>query len=1290
MENIRVLFILPEGCSDQTQASELMCQAYESCQQNVVNVSWLEESKLDSTDLSKTDFVVFQDFKGRNFNSLKESKCARILGPWCLLVCLMEGRSIPNFTWPIYNVAMSGVVVSCSHILKARKSEIKEKVQLMGGCYTDSLMSTNTHLVTESVKSEKYLQAGETGLKLYVSKWVDAVWEASQTSNIHCDDEQFNKYKCPPFHSLTISSTGFSNVEMRAEIAQTIAKYGGIFTANLSLSTTDVLIVHGDNGLLSKKYKAVRTNPNIFCVSVDWVHDSIAKGYALPHKLYNVNKKGTSTPTRDDEAGPDFSLISAIGDMSRMPNTFEESVIPKRLQPSVLFPKKISPNKRKCSAAADVGRLIDGLDIKKAKKAGQYLDGCSVYLAGFIPDQREKLAKILNLSGATRYDDISDRLTHIIVGDTTCPEVKIIKTKNYSVSLVSLQWLLDSMENQQIADEENYLINLHDFDKEQFSSPLGKKGLSLLRSKKTMTSNDFEAASTSARNSQDLEPEDDIMQQYLKPASKNEDSDTLAQLLKNNSDFNSKPDAGDSKRTTDLSSEFSQSSQDDRSTQDTNIFYSKKFVIVNFSMEEAQYVKQQIESVLGTVMAKSYKGIPDYVVAPAFVKAPVQASALEVVNQYWISESIQHCEDLEIEYYFRPFVVCDSKPLVNCVVTVSGHTGAERIFLKGLIETLGGDFQDQFARVMCVEKNVKASTHLVSLSTEGKKYVAALKWGLPVVAKEWLFECAKSGKFVPEEGFLMGESKAPSRSSSVLGTPVSRNKVATPIVDKRSTPIVDKRSTPVVDNRSTPMADKRCTPIADKRSTPSSSTWRKVLTPVSQLQPLDVCKNEKTPINQRLFEAVPETPCTQVTPINKLMEEVRKTNLLGTPQTPPMPKTWYDVDTPESPFGAFIRPHLSPKSKKELMRYINQIPDFVPPPKGRKSTPLSEVKRRCWAKLLGSQESPRFTQDKTESAPSTSHVAESDRTNNIIEQHDEVGDDKEGDSNGDIEMNDDSSFINTKLKQIEEMVSAFSEKRRSSRTFQATASAEVGKVTMKDSQPFSVGWDYEENIQSEPLQPPMRIFMISGVDSDRQQMVEKIEQLGGHVSELSSYDSKCTHLICPKPARNEKTLSCMASGKWILHISYVDKSIAAGKFLPEENFEFGNPKAKDNIKETFDKENDARIQSIHWWRKEISRRGYGAFNDMRAIVVAQRRDPIVRVIEAGGGQIVDAAPPFSENVYATHCLLEARSVPDFSVYIPLAQRGILCINTLYISDFLYRINKDIKDAIVPHFSKYYS
>lgn len=73
----------------------------------------------------------------------------------------------------------------------------------------------------------------------------------------------------------------------------------------------------------------------------------------------------------------------------------------------------------------------------------------------------------------------------------------------------------------------------------------------------------------------------------------------------------------------------------------------------------------------------------------------------------------------------------------------------------------------------------------------------------------------------------------------------------------------------------------------------------------------------------------------------------------------------------------------------------------------------------------------------------------------------------------------------------------------------------------------------------------------------------------------------------------------------------------------EEEFEFGNPKAKENIKIVFDKETEFKNQAIHWWRQEVSRRGYGAFNDMRAIIVAQNRGPLVRVIEAGGGQVVD-------------------------------------------------------------------
>jgi hypothetical protein len=34
------------------------------------------------------------------------------------------------------------------------------------------------------------------------------------------------------------------------------------------------------------------------------------------------------------------------------------------------------------------------------------------------------------------------------------------------------------------------------------------------------------------------------------------------------------------------------------------------------------------------------------------------------------------------------------------------------------------------------------------------------------------------------------------------------------------------------------------------------------------------------------------------------------------------------------------------------------------------------------------------------------------------------------------------------------------------------------------------------------------------------------------------------------PTRNEKFLSCVAAGKWVLHKSYLDDAQAAGRFPP--------------------------------------------------------------------------------------------------------------------------------------------
>lgn len=75
--------------------------------------------------------------------------------------------------------------------------------------------------------------------------------------------------------------------------------------------------------------------------------------------------------------------------------------------------------------------------------------------------------------------------------------------------------------------------------------------------------------------------------------------------------------------------------------------------------------------------------------------------------------------------------------------------------------------------------------------------------------------------------------------------------------------------------------------------------------------------------------------------------------------------------------------------------------------------------------------------------------------------------------------------------------------------------------------------------------------MISGVGdlTIKTKLITSLKELGATVSETSSYDPISTHLLCPKPARNEKTLSCMAAGKWILHTDYVEACVKASKFL---------------------------------------------------------------------------------------------------------------------------------------------
>lgn len=248
----------------------------------------------------------------------------------------------------------------------------------------------------------------------------------------------------------------------------------------------------------------------------------------------------------------------------------------------------------------------------------------------------------------------------------------------------------------------------------------------------------------------------------------------------------------------------------------------------------------------------------------------------------------------------------------------------------------------------------------------------------------------------------------------------------------------------------------------------------------------------------------------------------------------------------------------------------------------------------------------------------------------------------------------------------------------------------------KDSQPDTVGWDDPidiDDINSKvdfSIQKTVRKFMLSGIGNDIKQECENIiTSLGGIVSTTQHFDPTATHLVSLAPSRNEKILSSMASGKYIIHSSYLFDSKQNGSFLDENAYEFGNPKFLPSIK--VDVKPGTNIQSFYWWRLHIEEQKKKAFDEMRIVLVANNKDALVRLIEAGDGVVVNASPPFSHHIDATHCLIDFKKSSNLTDFLPLAKQGIPCLNVIFLSQYLNSMaNIDPKDSIPPELLSYYN
>ncbi|KAF6101462.1 DNA topoisomerase II binding protein 1 [Phyllostomus discolor] len=205
-------------------------------------------------------------------------------------------------------------------------------------------------------------------------------------------------------------------------------------------------------------------------------------------------------------------------------------------------------------------------------------------------------------------------------------------------------------------------------------------------------------------------------------------------------------------------------------------------------------------------------------------------------------------------------------------------------------------------------------------------------------------------------------------------------------------------------------------------------------------------------------------------------------------------------------------------------------------------------------------------------------------------------------------------------------------------------------------------------------------FQLSSLNpQERIDYCHLIEKLGGSVIEKQAFDPSCTHIVVGHPLRNEKYLASLAAGKWVLHRSYLEACRTAGRFVPEEDYEWGSSSILDALTGISVQQRQLALAAMRW-RKRIQHTqesgvAEGAFSGWKVIlhVANQSREAgFKRLLQSGGAKVL---PGHSVLLFkeATHLFSDGNKLKPDDSGVNIAEavaQNVYCLKTEYIADYL--------------------
>lgn len=423
-------------------------QFAESNQISVVNISDTDEVKKLIADSANVDQSIYvcMPFEGKIFDKLK-AKGYRIIGPQCVVSCLLLEMPVPKRTFPVCNISMLNTVICCSSMKKEERSNIQQLVITMGGEVSGDFTLAVTHLVAKEVGSKKYEVACSNNIPTVTPSWIHTAWEKSQYDHfIATENNNVKEHLIPVFKGCTVCVTGIDATK-RDAIKTIVQKNGGVYSGELNMKTCTHLLVEHPQG---QKYNHAR-QWKLHCVSPAWLYDSLKKKHWISEKPYYVEPDPNSTSNNDKSIlqqskiqntilGANTSRLSVAEKTSRNTNT-EAKVKSSKLKIKVVSKQSI-----------DISNV-------KMNQNNFYLEECKIHLSNKPGPLLDLCKKIVNNGAGIRSNNLNESITHIVVWDQIPSElnsylIAIKENNGMFPHVVSPTWLIDCCRNGKIMLEE--------------------------------------------------------------------------------------------------------------------------------------------------------------------------------------------------------------------------------------------------------------------------------------------------------------------------------------------------------------------------------------------------------------------------------------------------------------------------------------------------------------------------------------------------------------------------------------------------------------------------------------------------------------------------------------------------------------------------------------------------------------------------------------------------------------------------------------------------------------------